>query len=517
MAHESTSIRRRAFLLGGVGSLILPPVARAFAQATAMPDLGPALRPEMFGATGDGGDDSPGLLRMVAAVNRAGRGHIVFTPGKTYLLGHVNQSTLYFQRLSGLLIEGRGATLKTRDNGCPTQVGGPVWGQNWGQMTIDNCTNVRILGLTFDGNRDGQRHTVGAKDGFGYNAGLNFWTADSPHRTGDVEIRGCIFRDHGTLTESNDVRGDGIFAMTGVKRMRIEECRFERVGRWAFALAEGDTPSEHVYFSRNKVFNENRAETNNRPWGAVDIEDTGLPNRHIYIEDNQFDGTCQVALTGYRGAPRFEVIVEDIYIRRNTWQIPPTGGTATNVPWTLGFSLPGTGTYRTLRRLFIEDNVVVWEGIAMATHIGHSAKLRDVFIRRNKLTSRVPEARSEGGLTLGWAGHIEGRIEITDNEFIGLGEAIVNTDSWYADPSPAPLTLVVERNRFDNCFRAFNFHLTKAAVPPGSSAVFRGNRTSRTRSENGEALDGGQVGIDLYNRPLLDKVWMHRNVTPRGS
>lgn len=473
-------------------------------------DPGPPVTPEMFGAMGDGRDDTRGLRAMVDAVNKAGRGHIVFAPGKTYLLGHERQLTLHLRNLDGLLIEGRGATLKTANRGCPTD----SLGHNWGQITIDNCRNVKVVGLTFDGNRANQRHTVGAADGFGYNAGLNFWTARSPHSTSDVEISGCTFRDHGTLGSSRDVRGDSIFAYSGIRRMRIEECLFERVGRWAFALAEGDVPSEHIYFTRNKVLNENRVVTGNRPWGAVDIEDGGLANKHIYIEDNEFSGTAQVSYGGYSGGRPFDVAVEDTYIRRNRWRIP-AGANGANVPWSVGFSLPGTGNYREFRRLFIEDNEVIWEGIAQATHVGHTSKLRDAFIRKNRFIARDPRAATEGGLTLAHGGHLEGRIEISDNEFVGLGEAIANTGTWYADPSPAPLTLLIERNRFDRCFRAFNLQLTRAAVPPGSSrVVIRGNRVAGTRSPNGEYLDGGRVGIHLYNRAGHDKVSSHLRVTP---
>ncbi|MEA3051167.1 MAG: hypothetical protein QOG72_70 [Sphingomonadales bacterium] len=509
MEHDSFPVGRRAFLLGGASGLILPLTAPACAQ-TDDSALGPVVRPEMYGAMGNGGDDTAGLRAMVDAVNKAGRGHVVFTAGKTYRLGHQRQLTLHFQNLDGLLIEGKGATLKTADRGCPTA----SLGYNWGQINIDNCRNVRVTGLTFDGNRDHQGHTIGEKDGVGFNAGLNFWTANFPHRTTDVEIRDCTFRDHGTQVNSGDVRGDGIVAVSGIKRMRIEECLFERVGRWAFALCEGATPSEYIYFSHNKVFNENRAENNKRPWGAVDVEDTGLSNRHFYIEDNQFTGTCQVSFGGFKGGGAFEVPVEDVYIRRNSWRILDPRGNGTNVPWSIGFSLPGTGTYRTFRRLFIEDNVVTWEGIAMATHVGHTSKLRDVFIRRNKFIAQTPAARTEGGLTLGFGGHIEGRIEIVDNEFTGLGEAISNPGSWYADPSPVPLILVIERNRFDNCFRAFNLQLTGATAPPGASrAVIRGNHSSRSRAENGEYVDGGRIGIQFYNRSAHDKVWNHVHVT----
>jgi hypothetical protein len=510
MAYESLSIRRRAFLLGGVGTLLLPEFGRAFAQAGGTPDLGPAVTPEMFGATGNGGDDTAGLRKMVAAVNKAGRGHIVFTPGKTYLLGHQQQLTLHFQNLGGLLIEGGGATLKTADRGCPTA----SLGLNWGQINIDNCRNVRILGLTFDGNRDRQTHTKGAANGVGFNAGLNFATATFPHSTSDVEIRGCIFRDHGTMTASTDIRGDGIYAVSGVKRLRIEECRFERVGRWAFALAEGATGSEHVYFLRNKVLNEDRGKAGNRPWGAVDIEDTGLPNKHIYIEDNLFSGTAMVAYGGFSGGPPEDVTCEDTFIRRNIWRVP-AGVSGSNSPWSLGPGMPGISTYREYRRLYIEDNQVFWEGVATTAHVGAGSKLRDLYFRRNQFTAGLAKATSEGGIAFAFGGHMEGRIEITDNRFVGLGEAI-SAGPWYADPTPLPLDLRVERNSFDKCYRAFLASFATSTAPAATSKIlFRGNRTTNTRGENGEYLDGGRIGIDFYDLPRHDKVWAHRNVTHR--
>src|SRR5215213_3527777 len=155
MTHESFPVGRRALLLAGVGGLIMPAAACLAAETGTPP--GPRFTPESFGAMGNGRDDTAGLMAMVDAVNRAGSGHIVFTPGKTYLLSHASQVTLVFKGCDGVRIEGQGATLKTRDNGAPTAMDG----QSWGQINFVTCRNVEILGLTLDGNRGRQRHTAG--------------------------------------------------------------------------------------------------------------------------------------------------------------------------------------------------------------------------------------------------------------------------------------------------------------------------------------------------------------------
>lgn len=475
--------------------------------------------PEMFGAKGAPTDDTAALRAMVAAVNAAGGGHVRFMAGRTYLLGHdgtAQQRTLHFQGVDGLVVEGHGATLRTKDAGCPTVSNG----YNWGQMTIDNCTNVHILGLTFDGNRSGQTHTVGGGFSYGQNFGLNFWTASAPHSSSEVTVRGCRFKDHGNLTSQTDILGDSIFALTGISRFFVEDNVFENWGRWAFALAEGGNASSHVYFRRNICIVNDRddAPNGNYPWGAVDIEDFGLANSHLYIDDNVFIGTTQVAIGGYGSTP-VEFTVSDISIRRNYWLLPD-GATAANVPFTLGGSNPSGGVYRTLKRLFIEDNTIVWEGSARTTHLGFAAKLVDTFVRRNHFRATSETSTSDHGLVLGWGGHIEGRIEITDNRFIGLGEALYNYN-WYVDPTPLELELRIERNSFESCYRAYNLQFNDLASPTATSKIiFRGNRSENSRGPlaggAGEYVDGGGIPTDYYDAVDADAIWQHLQLTYQG-
>jgi hypothetical protein len=476
--------------------------------------------PEMFGARGAPTDDTVALRAMVAAVNAAGGGHVLLMPGRTYLLGHdgtAQQRTLHFQGVNGLVVEGFGATLKTKDAGCPTVSNG----YNWGQMTIDNCTNVQVLGLTFDGNRAGQTHTIGGGFSYGQNFGLNFWTASAPHISREVTVRGCRFKDHGNLTSQSDILGDSIYALTGISRFYIEDNVFENWGRWAFALAEGGNPSSHVYFRRNTCIVNDRddAPNTNYPWGAIDIEDFGLANSHLYIEDNVFVGTTQVSIGGYAASP-IEVTVSDISIRRNSWLIPD-GASGVNVPFTLGGGNPGTGCYRTLKRLFIEDNTIVWEGSARTTHVGLGAKLVDTFVRRNHFRAELEVSTADHGLVLGWGGHIEGRIEITDNRFIGMGEALYNY-SWYADPTPLELELRIERNSFESCYRAYNLQFNNLTAPRTTSKIiFRGNRSENSRGPlaggAGEYVDGGGIPTDYYDAIDADAIWAHLQLTYRGN
>ncbi|HYD38379.1 MAG TPA: hypothetical protein VEA60_12240, partial [Allosphingosinicella sp.] len=475
--------------------------------------------PEMFGAKGAPTDDTAALRAMVAAVNAAGRGHVRFMPGRTYLLGHdgtAQQRTLHFQGVDGLVVEAFGATLKTKDQGCPTVSNG----YNWGQMTIDNCTDVQILGLTFDGNRAGQTHTIGGGFSYGQNFGLNFWTASAPHISREVAVRFCRFKDHGNLTSQTDILGDSIFALTGISRFFVEDNVFENWGRWAFALAEGGNPSSHVYFRRNTCIVNDRddAPNGNYPWGAVDIEDFGLANSHLYIDDNVFIGTTQVALGGYGTTPA-EFTVSDVSIRRNYWLLPD-GPSGANVPFALGGSNPSGGVYRTLKRLFIEDNIVVWEGSARTTHVGFAAKLVDAFVRRNHFRATSETSTSDHGLVLGWGGHIEGRIEITDNRFIGLGEALYNYN-WYSDPTPLELELRIERNSFESCYRAYNLQFNGLAAPTATSRIiFRGNRSENSRGPlaggAGEYVDGGGIPTEYHDAIDADAIWAHLQLTYKG-
>lgn len=478
------------------------------------------LTPEMFDSSaGTGGDDTVALQAVVAAANAAGSSHIRLTPGKTYLLGHVGQSTLYFHDVDGLFIEGWGATLKTIDEGCPTLINGPQWGKNWGQINIDNCTNVHILGLTFDGNRSGQTHTAGGAYSFGVNFGLNFWTADFPHSTSDVWITGCTFKDHGNLTSQADIAGDAIFMISGVSRIWIEGNLFVNVGRWATALAEGADSSSHVYFRYNTVINPDRGDAplTNHPWGTFDLEDSGLDHDNIYIDDNVLIGTTQVSVGGYNSTP-VNCTVSDLSICRNVYLIPG-GDTGANTPFSLGVSNPPGGSYRTLKRMLIEDNKIVWTGLPRSVHIGQTAKLVDCSVLRNRFEADGTSVDG-GGIFLADGGHMEGRIEIIDNRFIGLGEAIKNSNNWYASPSPAELELRIENNRYENCYRSYALDFRDLVAPTGTSKIiFRGNisRDTRDVAGPGEYLDGGGIVTEYYDAVDADKIYAHLQLTYKGN
>ncbi|MEA3053567.1 MAG: hypothetical protein QOG72_2470 [Sphingomonadales bacterium] len=473
--------------------------------------------PEQFGAVGDNAtDDTAALLELAAAVNAAGGGRVFFNPGKIYLLGHAAQLTMRFQGVNGLLIEGDGATLKTKNSGCPTA----SLGYNWGQINIVDCTNVNIRGLRFDGNRANQSHTAGHVQGYGFNAGIVFWTP-GPHATEHVLIADCRFVDHGVLSGTGggtpDQRGDGIWCSNGIKHVHVIKNVFERCGRWAFVIEQnaGNQAADHIYFRENLVLNEDRGVALTRPWGAIDIEDGGLNNSHIYIEDNVFEGTTQVAIGGFN-AEVAECTVSDVYLRRNIWRLPTASG-GTDVPFSLGNGNPGTGTYRSLERLFIEHNIVSWAGLPATFQVGTSAKLSDVFIRWNTFRAETLTGASELGLQFAYGGHMEGLIELVGNEFIGLGEGILNNGSWYADPTPLPLHLKIEGNRFRACYRSFNLSMVGSAAPAGSTLVLRDNVSENSRAlldgGAGESLNGGTPGFTLYGRERHDHINAHTNVT----
>jgi hypothetical protein len=474
------------------------------------------MNPEMFGAVGDGTtDDTVALRAMVAAVNSGATDRIVFTPGKTYILSHEDQGTLYFHDLDGLLIEGYGAILKTANSGAPTV----SLGTNWGQINIGHCRNVAILGLTLDGNRGGQEHTAPLNDGQGFNAGINIHAAGTTVPASSyIRIAGCRFVNHGVLSGEADARGDGIYAVSGVSHLYIEDNSFEQCGRFAIAVAEGAEGSSHIYIRGNRILMGNRNSPapalSYVPWGAIDIEDADLDNEHIYITGNLFTGTSQIAIGG-NAASSATASGKDIYIRDNVWRLPSASG-GTDTPFNFGEGVPGTGTYRTFERLFIENNVVSWAGVPMTVNLGGGAKLVDVFVRHNIFRAENPTADSDRGLQIAYGGHIEGRIEISDNLFIALGEAIKN-NNWYADPDPAALQMRIERNRFDSCYRSWNISMTGSAVPTaGSRIVFRDNLSENSRGVlvggSGETIIGAGIPTEIWGVERHDAITNHIGV-----
>lgn len=473
------------------------------------------LRPEMFGqgvGEGDATADTAAWIAMAAAATALGAARLVLSP-RNYLLGNVSQITPRFRGLAALLIEGCGATITTADNGCPTT----SLGYNWGQINLDNCSNVAVRQLTFDGNRAGQLHTSGQPDATGFNGGIVFWhETNAGFDCHDIEIRNCAFRNHGNLTSSGDRRGDAIFSMSGLQRFRAQDNHFASVGRWCLAVAEGGLPSSHVRFRRNLVENDNRADEGQYPWGVIDIEDVGLANHDLCFDENLIYGTGQFSIGGTAASPN-AVTVSDVYMRRNKWFIP-AGDTSANVPFTIGNGDPATGTYRTFERLGIEDNEVIWEGTAQTTALGQFSKLRNARVVRNLFRSLAADAGADRGLNLAFGGHIEGRIDISDNDFVGLGEALKNDSVWYADPSPQPLDLTIERNRFDNCTRSQNLQFNTSAIPAASSHLhWASNRSRRSRNASGEYIDAhsasGLIPNEYWDLNRQDPIWAHVGVT----
>lgn len=141
------NLNRREVLTWGAASAFLP----ASCSARAVPIR---VSPEAFGAVGDGiSDDYDALQRMVAAVNAARGGVVVFPAGRTYFLGKYvargqDLADLTFANCQALTIEGNDATLAVKgDFGRDDPETHGLAG-----LRFQDCQQVVLRNLTLNGN-----------------------------------------------------------------------------------------------------------------------------------------------------------------------------------------------------------------------------------------------------------------------------------------------------------------------------------------------------------------------------
>lgn len=161
-------LTRRHLIAGSAGLLL--PLQGCAAQAT-----GPRFTPESFGAIGDGiSDDYDAFGRMIAAVNSAGGGTLVFSPGRTYFMNRYvvleagAADDLVFSGCRGLTIDGNGATIAVkgdfeRDNPDTRSLSG---------LRLHDCQQVIVRNVTLNGNVS--RTTRSGKMGEPPSHGLHF-------------------------------------------------------------------------------------------------------------------------------------------------------------------------------------------------------------------------------------------------------------------------------------------------------------------------------------------------------
>jgi len=325
----------------------------------ALPDF--VLTPEQFGCVGDGvTDDGQGLIDLCQAINaRGGRARVEFRPGAVYAFAPktvgclrnigatVHQLSLnpFFFGVTGLALIGNGATLRCLDNTIPTDNGQAYSeGMSYGMLNFFGCRHVLIQGLTIDGNRDNQLHTLnqntGANNGFSIDSRCSdFWILDN--KTLNL---GC-------LRTGIDKRGDGVYASNGVQNIYIRGNRFEDYGRWAVTLerprawagpgremtaavnawqSEVDQISAGTasyaesslrtkrFFVENNEFLPKLIGSDYWALGSIDIETFILQQEQIYIKSNTGIGRCNIAFGGARDIAE-SFIIKDFYIEDNVF------------------------------------------------------------------------------------------------------------------------------------------------------------------------------------------------------
>jgi len=305
---------RRAMLAGG----IMLPIGSAVAQVT--PDT---LRPEAFGAKGDGrSDDTAAFQAMSQEVKRRGGGTVSLGAGATYRLGrqvrgrtgdpvYMPETMLSVSGVSGLVIEGNGATLKLND-GLHYGSFDPATGQRFdpprGKFTdphygahvgsliaLSKCTGVRIRNLVLDGNADAL--VVGGR-----------WNIDIQlHADGlrlldvaDVQVENLLSRNHGL---------DGVYlrgrtrgaAGNGGDAIRFRNLRCIGNGRQGVSVVGGSG----VSFVDCLFADTAQGTIASAPSAGVDIEPNGRDWASALLFQNcQFRNNRGVGLLAAEGASR---------------------------------------------------------------------------------------------------------------------------------------------------------------------------------------------------------------------
>lgn len=384
-----------------------------------------------------------------------------------------------FIGIDGLTITGEGAPMvKRADNGC--SINTSSW-LSWGIFNFKSCTNVKVLGINFDGNRLGQLHTSGLGTFTDTNHGLFFW--------GDCQkptVAFCDFYNTGTLHTNADKSGDGIYMSSGTKDRLITRCNFYTMGRMAITMERPrpntGTDDNTTRSSRDEIsycvvdngFNQDGAVAlagiDFEPWstfgyvrihhctfkGSAKLSIGSAGNvalqtvRHIYIHDNVFD------LTGSTGAHDSDVLIN------------------ISAGWT-NPSLSLTQTVRIYEGVTIE-NIDVYSDKKLGGHIiqFQTAVFRDLTVRniRNHARDSTVNAVSTIVFTSAW---LEGLVDIDSNHTGQITQGI-HFNSWQ-DPTtygytPAPVTIKIRGNIGLGTARGIRGTLL---VPPTGSSIVIGN------------------------------------------
>jgi hypothetical protein len=241
-------------------------------------------------AFGDGADDSAALQAACDALTAIGGGCIAFDGRKTYTVN----ATFSLSNLSHFTIRGNGATIKAKN--------GMTVGSNTQLFKLTGCTDFRIEGLIFDGNRANrtpaetgshlvhltncQRFTIvdsqannATTDGWRFESGnvadastfcrdftLINCRADNAYRNGCGVIDGLDFlliggsytNTTGTAPQAGvDVESNGTSVDPGNRSGRFVGVRFEGNAGYGLQISASDSPEamqvDACYFANNTL------------------------------------------------------------------------------------------------------------------------------------------------------------------------------------------------------------------------------------------------------------------------
>ncbi|WP_016747317.1 hypothetical protein [Rhizorhabdus wittichii] len=413
-----------------------------------------------------------------------------------------------FIGIDGLTLVGEGAPMiKRADNGC--SINTSSW-LSWGIFNFKSCTNVKVLGINFDGNRLGQLHTSGLGTFTDTNHGLFFW--------GDCQkptVAFCDFYNTGTLHTNADKSGDGIYMSSGTKDRLITRCNFYTMGRMAVTMERPrpntSTDDSTTRSSRDEIsycvvdngFNQDGAVAlagiDFEPWstfgyvrihhctfkGSAKLSIGSAANvalqtvRHIHIHDCVFD------LTGSTGAHDSDVLIN------------------ISAGWT-NPSLSLSQAVRIYEGVTIED-IDVYSDKKLGGHIiqFQTAVFRDLTVRniRNHARDSTVNAVSAIQFTNVW---LEGTIELEDNQTgqltqgIYFGSFTSPTDYGY---TPEKSKMFVCGNKGNGTSRGLRGALP--AFVSGSSIVLSRNRFLDQASQS-DPNASTMVGVSGNTAKVLD-------------
>ena len=261
----------RRQLIGTVSALpiLLLPLGSACA---AQP--GPAFTPEQFGARGDGRtDDYPALVRLAAAVSRAGGGTVLFGRRRRYWIGQVQIAEgpgrnaaghVSFEGCNGLTIDLNESTIAVRgDIHRAALARRPRLSavNAIAPLRLNDCTDVVIRNGEIDGNAQDMTRdiTVGERGGHGI-----MLVACTNVRLEDLHVHHCS-------TDGIYIRNDAQGRVC--RNVRLDRIRSMNNGRQGFSNVGGvDVVAADCSFSEN---GRTGGSYFHAPGAGVDVEPLG--------------------------------------------------------------------------------------------------------------------------------------------------------------------------------------------------------------------------------------------------